>query len=610
MSDSKAFRTEFEKDVASHIKAAKLLLTRSSGWMMTGITLAADAVYPFIGIYLSSMLLNALYEGRSLEQMISLALLGAGAALLVTLIRHQAKNTLWRTMRFRMAEPVMEKSMKMDFELTEDEEVRGMRARQNDYEKRSSSTFEIFLRQLELLFTALLRFVLSLITTWPLFAHFDRDGSFLIPLLLTAALFASVLFLDQKAVSRETLRRQEIHRKNSDRYRLNDYIMNKIVLNIEAGKDICLLHQEEMLAAYGDEMTSNWRSTAKKLAVSHVRQNSLQSLSVSVIGGVVYLYTGLCAYGGSIPFGNVVKYAGGIRQMIRSVTDIMLSWAYLHRNRNMMDEYLAYLALPEVKKKGTIPVQKRKDGRFLIEFRNVSFRYPGTESYVLKNINVRLRIGECAALVGPNGSGKTTFVKLLTRLYDPTEGVILLNGVDIRKYRYEEYMKLFSVVFQDFQIFSFSAAEYIAGSSQVDRAKAMDAVRRAGLEELAGRMPDGLDSLIGRDFSEEGFELSKGETQKLAIARAIYKNAPFVILDEPTAALDPVAENEIYTRLHEIIGNKTALLISHRLSACRFAGEILVFEKGAVVQQGNHEKLQNTQGLYRKMWEAQAGYYQ
>lgn len=296
--------------------------------------------------------------------------------------------------------------------------------------------------------------------------------------------------------------------------------------------------------------------------------------------------------------------------MIQSVTDITLSWSYLHRNRSMMDEYLDYLALPDVKKKGTIPVQKRRDGKFLLEFRNVSFRYPGAEQFALKNINIRLEIGERVALVGPNGSGKTTFVKLLTRLYDPTQGEILLNDVDIRKYRYEEYRKLFSVVFQDFQIFSFAAGEYIAAGTQVDRGRVMDAVRRSGLAELIERMPDGLDTPLGRDFSDEGFEISGGEAQKMAMARAIYKNAPFVILDEPTAALDPLAENEIYTGFHEIIGNKTALFISHRLSACRFAKEILVFENGDVIQRGSHEQLQKVPGLYQKMWEAQAKYYQ
>lgn len=307
---------------------------------------------------------------------------------------------------------------------------------------------------------------------------------------------------------------------------------------------------------------------------------------------------------------NIVRYAGGIWQMVQAITDLLASWDFLHINRTRMEEFFTYLDLPEKKKKGTIPVQKRRDGRFLIEFRNVSFRYPGTKDYVLKNMNLRFEIGERVALVGANGSGKTTFVKLLCRLYDPTEGIILLNDVDIRKYRYEEYMRLFSVVFQDFQIFSFRLGEYIAGSPNVDSERALDAANRAGLSGLLSQMPDGLNTMIGKDFSEEGFLISGGEAQRLAMARAIYKDAPFVILDEPTAALDPVEENEIYTRFHEIIGNKTALFISHRLSACHFAKEILVFENGNIVQRGSHQELHCIPGLYQRMWQAQAKYYQ
>lgn len=613
MKDHQNIVSGLKNDMISHAKAVKLLLTCSRQWAVMGITIVMDAVYPFISIYLSAMLLDALYEGRSLRQMILFALLGAGAALLVTLTRHwvaKRKNTLWWTMHFRIAEPVMEKTMKMDYELTEDAEVAKMRSRQNDSEKRGSGVFEIFLWQLEILLTAGLKLILALITMWPLIPGLGTERRSLLLALLAAMSFTAGLFLEQRTVSRETLRRQRLHNQNSDRYRLNSYIMEKVVLDTEAGKDIRLFRQEELLSSYGHEMIFNWRATAKKLAASHIRQDSFQSLFASGMGGIIYLYTGLRAYAGSIALGSAVKYAGGIQQMIQSVTDITLSWSYLHRNCGMMDEYLDYLALPEVKKKGTIPVQKRRDGKFLLEFRNVSFRYPGAEEYALKNVNVRLEIGERVALVGPNGSGKTTFVKLLTRLYDPTQGEILLNNVDIRKYRYEEYLRLFSVVFQDFQIFSFAAGEYIAAGTQMDRRRVMDAVRRSGLAELIERMPDGLDTPLGRDFSDEGFEISGGEAQKMAMARAIYKNAPFVILDEPTAALDPLAENEIYTGFHEIIGNKTALFISHRLSACRFAKEILVFENGDVIQRGSHEQLQKVPGLYQKMWEAQAKYYQ
>ena len=263
----------------------------------------------------------------------------------------------------------------------------------------------------------------------------------------------------------------------------------------------CLKLVQDMLLKYGRRMCENSRKVYQEISKIRMGQGFLQSLWAAVLGAAAYLYTGMQAYGGAIAPGSVVRYAGGIQQMVQAVTDLLYSWDYLHNNREKMTEFFAYLDLPEKKKKGTIPVQKRRDGRFLIEFKNVSFLYPGTETWVLKDMNLRFEIGERVALVGPNGSGKTTFVKLLCRLYDPTEGVILMNEVDIRKYRYEEYMRLFSVVFQDFQVFSLKMGEYIAGRADVDEQRALDAVGRAGLTGLLSKMPQGLDTMIGRDFS-------------------------------------------------------------------------------------------------------------
>lgn len=602
--------SEFRKDVRSHLRAMRLLLTYSPEWSVMGITLVMDGVYPFISIYVSAMLLDALYEKRTLEEMVFWALLGAGAALLVSMLRHltaKYKNTLWWAMRFRVEEPMMEKAMGMDYELMEDEEVQKLRARQAEYRKHGGSAFEIFIWQMELFLTACLKLVFAVVTvcTLPVISSGNgRMAAVVITVLLSAG-----LVLMRRAARRASRQEYDIWRDDADNERLDTFIMSEVVLDPEAGKDIRLFHQQDLLTACGERMCENGRKVYREISGIRMGQGVLQSLWAAVLGAATYLYTGLQAYAGAIAPGSVVRYVGGIQQMVQAVTDLLYSWDYLHNYRGRMEEFFAYLDLPEKKKKGTIPVQKRQDGRFLIEFRNVSFKYPGTELWVLKNMDLRFEIGERVALVGPNGSGKTTFVKLLCRLYDPTEGTILMNDVDIRKYRYEEYMRLFSVVFQDFQVFSLNMGAYIAGSDRVDRQRALDAAGRAGLGELLSRMPDGLDTVIGRDFSENGFVLSGGEAQKLAMARAIYKDAPFVILDEPTAALDPVTENEVYTRFHEIIGNKTALFISHRLSACRFAGEILVFEDGDIVQRGSHDALCGQEGLYRSMWEAQAKYY-
>ena len=223
---------------------------------------------------------------------------------------------------------------------------------------------------------------------------------------------------------------------------------------------------------------------------------------------------------------------------------------------------------------------------------------------------MKFQLGKRLAIVGKNGSGKTTFIKLLCRLYDPTEGEIRLNGVDIREYDYEEYLKLFSVVFQDFKLFAFSLGQNVATAMEYDREKAEQCLVKAGFAERLKGMPKGTDTALYKDFESEGVEISGGEAQKVALARALYKDAPIVVLDEPTAALDPVAEAEVYTKFNELIGDKTAVYISHRLSSCQFCDEIAVFEEGAVVQRGSHEELlREGNGLYLELWTAQAQYY-
>lgn len=225
----------------------------------------------------------------------------------------------------------------------------------------------------------------------------------------------------------------------------------------------------------------------------------------------------------------------------------------------------------------------------------------------------RLKQGRKLAIVGANGAGKTTFIKLLCRLYDPTEGEILLNGIDIRKYDYDEYIRLFSIVFQDYKIFSFSVAENVAAGPEFDRGRVIKSLQDAGIYERVREMKSGIDSRLlkdQQDGDEEGIEISGGEKQKIALARALYRDAPLVILDEPTSALDPIAEQDIYMRFNDMVKEKTAVFISHRMSSCRFCDEIVVFDEGRIVQNGTHDALvADAGGIYHKMWEAQAQYY-
>ena len=282
----------------------------------------------------------------------------------------------------------------------------------------------------------------------------------------------------------------------------------------------------------------------------------------------------------------------------------------LETNTGYLDKTFEFLDIPNAMYQGSLTTEKRTDRRYEVEFKDVSFKYPGSDIWALRHVNMKFKVGQRLAIVGENGSGKTTFIKLLCRLYDPQEGQILLNGIDIRKYRYDDYMNIFSVVFQDFQLICQPLGNNVAGSMEYDRERVEKALNDAGFGDRLADMEKGLDTMLYKDLSEDGVDVSGGEAQKIAIARALYKDAPFIILDEPTAALDPIAEAEIYSKFNDISGDRTAIYISHRLSSCKFCDEIAVFHEGAVIQQGTHHNLvEDESGKYYELWKAQAQYY-
>lgn len=277
------------------------------------------------------------------------------------------------------------------------------------------------------------------------------------------------------------------------------------------------------------------------------------------------------------------------------------------------NEYLKilyeYIDLAGVSSQGEIIPKEQRD--WTIEFHNVSFKYPSSEEYALRNVSFKISSNSQTAIVGVNGSGKTTMIKLLCGFYKPQEGYITLNEIKIQDYDRDAYLDLFSVVFQDFKIFAFPIGENVAASVEYDERKVWQALKTAGLDNKTRSLSNQLNHYIYKNVDMDGTDISGGEEQKLAIARAFYKDAPFIIFDEPTAALDPVAEAEIYTKFKQIVGDKAAVFISHRLSSCRFCERIFVFDKGKIVQKGTHDELlQNNNGKYFELWNAQAQYYQ
>ncbi len=317
------------------------------------------------------------------------------------------------------------------------------------------------------------------------------------------------------------------------------------------------------------------------------------------------------ALAGWITVGGMMQYVEVLENLAQSVHAVAVEGCSLWYNAHYLERYFEFLDMPvRGNRRGSIPVEKRMDGDYRIRFEHVSFRYPGSEEWAVRDLSMEFTAGEKLAVVGMNGSGKSTFIKLLCRLYDPDEGTIYMNDIDIRRYDYREYLSLFSVVFQDFKLFSFTLGENVAVAEDYDREQVKDALEKAGLGEFLQRHEKGLDTVLYRNFDSGGVEISGGEAQKIALARAVCKGAALVILDEPTAALDPVSEYEIYRRFNDLVADRTTVYISHRMSSCRFCRDIAVFDRGRLVQRGSHEELMGqTGGKYYELWTAQAQHY-
>lgn len=269
------------------------------------------------------------------------------------------------------------------------------------------------------------------------------------------------------------------------------------------------------------------------------------------------------------------------------------------------EDFINFMEIESVFKYGTKKISSIEK----VEFRNVSFKYPRTDKYVLKNVSFTLQNKEKVSIVGLNGSGKTTIIKLLCRFYEVTEGEILINDININEIDKESYMKLLAVVFQDYKVISYSIKSNIAILDE-NKDKLYDALDRAGALELVQKLPDKENTYVNKWFDKKGVEFSGGEMQKFAIARSLYKDCDLVILDEPTSALDPIAEAEIYYHYKDIIGEKLSIFISHRLSSCIFSDRILVLDGASIVEEGSHKDLmKNKNGLYYKMFTSQAEYY-
>lgn len=327
--------------------------------------------------------------------------------------------------------------------------------------------------------------------------------------------------------------------------------------------------------------------------------------------GVAYVYLIGMILEGKISASEFLLYFSVVGEFSNWVNGIFYHVNDLYKfalQISVVREVLEYPEPYQFEEGKEIKIDKTKE--YEIELVNVSYRYPGADSDVLTDINLKISPGENIAIVGLNGAGKTTLVKIICGFLDPTQGSVLLNGIDIREYNRRQYYELFSAVFQDFAILPHTIAVNITQELEVsDEEKMKACVEKAGLKEKIDSLPDKYQTFLRKEIYKEAIELSGGETQRLMLARALYKDAPFIVLDEPTAALDPIAESEIYQRYNDMTANKAALYISHRLASTRFCDRVLLIDGAILKEQGTHEELMQLGGTYAKLFEVQSKYY-
>lgn len=577
---------------------------------MSFLQIVFGSISPYFNLWMSAEIVTALYEGRGRQAIFTLVAITLFGNLFVHIAGSLLGNaTSLQLERLNNNESLAfnKKTLSLDYDKLEDPEIRTLRRRIkengciNNYGiVQMRETFNLFMSSVVKVVFSLIFFIEM--TTKIIAVGFHWLGIvFLVGMILFAV-------LQNIWMHKYGIKRSEYWRKVGDMM-LQE---NKLARGTQSnGMDSRIYLQSDIIRKL-DEKNNRDHLNAFAEGNAYDFKMGVPNSILSWIS-TLFNYLLVCFYCviGAFPVGNVIKYTGYLGRFMNDLsTLIAVPLRAFKENEQFLKLYLDYFDIPNDMYQGSLAVEKRSDKKYDIEFRNVSFKYAGSENYALKNVNLTFKVGERLAVVGMNGSGKTTFIKLMCRLYDPTEGEIYMNDFNVRKYDYRQYLDLFSVVFQDYSLLALPLGNNVSSAATWDGEKAEKCLREVGFGERYDNMPKGLETPIYKNFDDEGVNVSGGEAQKIALARALYKDAPFIILDEPTAALDPIAEAEIYAKFDEIVGDKTAIYISHRLSSCRFCDKIAVFDNGEIVQVGSHEELlADENGKYYELWTAQAQYY-
>ncbi len=597
------------------MKNLKLVSKLSPGLIFCHVLKAIlTSLLPFINIVFSYLILDGLILSVDKETlylqisvMISLNLI---IALIIAFLNYFIKKKS-TALYFNLSHTISMKAINIDYELQEKQEVMDLikKAEEGingtgDFDYYLNQIFNSFLSNaLKIIYASILLIGLFKIyndsynTSLSKLLNNPFSGLIIILIVVINVIFSTFLHNKlQKMSYKAMLRNIEGNRKFGYLFRVN--------LDYKLGKDIRLYHMQQMILDTMKDKRFTVEAALSEFMYAEIRFQGLTHTLSHILTFSAYAFVGLKAIYGFISVGEVLRYVSAITMLSASITAILSAIV----NVRIMNTYLIhYDTFLNLESQMTYGKEDIDISNLVIEFKDVYFKYPNTQNYILKNINFKITPYEKLALVGENGAGKTTFIKLLSRLYDVSKGEILINGKNINNYSKEAINKLYSIVFQDFRLFSYSIKDNITIGKEGSGVE--EVLIEAGFKEKLDTLENGIETILYNRSQKDGIELSGGEEQKIAIARALYKDAPFVILDEPTSALDPLAEEEIYLKFNEITENKTSIFISHRMSSCKFCDKIVVLHNGEIIEIGSHKELMENKGKYYELFSAQAKYY-
>ncbi len=620
-----------------HYRAFKLMNQYCPGLFLIGaLETFFISVAPYITIFLSAKIISELAGNRNPKILGQLVLI----TLLCTLLTELLKSMLGRwkkykqdTMWFNQRKIYADKMLTMDFRSLDDQHTHELHSQAKQNEENGEWGLTKCYRLFETMVSSVISIASATVMSISLFTAKVPESAGWLTILNHPLFFVGIIFVTFLVPFLSSLcqtKGETYWVKNAEDYKFMGRLFSFYgywAIQRSRALDLRMYNQIDISEHYCNQCNTFLPgSPIAKYAKGPLGALIAASAAIaSVYNGFIYVFVCLKAWAGAFGIGSVTQYISSITLLSQALSKLLTNFGEMYNNAAFLKVTFDFLDIPNSMYQGSLTTEKRSDINYEVEFRNVSFKYPNSENYALRNVSLKFKVGQRLAIVGMNGSGKTTFIKLLCRLYDPTEGEILLNGIDIRKYSYEDYMQIFSIVFQDYNLLPFTLGENVATSRNYDEDLVVEALRKSGFyddtvpeenatDETSISEPGDnmtLDTYLYKNFDKTGIEISGGEAQKIAIARALYKNAPFIILDEPTAALDPIAEAEIYSKFNDIADNKTAIYISHRLSSCRFCDNIVVFHEGTIIQKGSHEQLvSDLDGKYYELWNAQAQYYQ